>query len=119
MKTSFQFEDIFQEEDMQAIEQHESELRKLGAAARACINSEKFVAYKERMEKVLAQMPDVLISFTNDYFNEMNGDMAFYGAKMARYITKIQNLRMMLKAVEIDFNKSIGQGEKDEKDSRS
>jgi hypothetical protein len=107
----FDFADIFQEENRLDLELHEKELREAVAAARACVNNEKFIVYKQRIEKLLLQMPDVLISFTNEFFAKDEGDMAFYGAKMARYVTKVQNLRLLLKAVEQDSGKTLKQGE--------
>lgn len=109
---TYRFEDIFQQEESTSVEEHDIELREAISAARACLNSGAFIKYKQRIENIEKQMVDIMVAFTNDYFNEMNGDLAFYGAKIARYITKIQNVRMLLKAVQLDADRKLG--DKDE-----
>lgn len=108
----FSYEDIFQPETKESLEikqkiSQEASLavKAVGDTARSCINTEAFSAYKLAFSKAEAKIVDAMISYTHNFFQENNGDMAIYGANMARFITKIQDLKALLNAVETDAQK--------------
>lgn len=70
--------------------------------AHACIKDEKFVNYKRQLEKAQLHIIEDMIGYTKRHFNNIGGDLQTYGANMARYITRIEDLRMLLKKVEFD-----------------
>ena len=78
-----------------------------GESARSCINTQVFSAYKAAMQRSQEKMVDAMIAYTHNFFQEQNGDLAIYAVNMARYITKIQDLKALLTAVEKDAEKGI------------
>lgn len=82
-------------------------IQSIGDAARQCIATDCFVQYKTQFEKAQSSILDAMISYTNQFCLQPNGDIAVYALKIARYIQKIQDLKLLLGQVEIDANKGL------------
>lgn len=78
-------------------------------AAQSCLNSEQFHGYRRQYQNAEKKLVDVMIRYTRSFFTEEKGDMAKYGANMARYITKLDDMRMLLNQVESDAKRK-GEG---------
>lgn len=111
---SFSYADIFKHESPEElhllnkkIEESISAAKAAGDAARSCINTEAFQTYKRSFEIAESKIVDAMIAYTHNFFQENNGSLDVYGANMARYITKIQDLKSLLTAVEVDSKKGL------------
>lgn len=74
-------------------------IKRTAEAAQACLGSEQFATYKRDYEKAETQIVDVMIRYTKSFFSEDKGDISKYGAMMSRYITKLDDMRMLLRQV--------------------
>ena len=68
--------------------------------AKKCLGNEDFVKYRKDFYAARAKILDEMIRYTKLFFLEKNGDMAMYGTQMARYLTKIEDLGLLLDTVE-------------------
>lgn len=100
----YQFEDIFEAEE-QDIKETKSQIGMAVSSAKKCLSSPDFENYKKALEKAQASMLRQMIVFTHAFFMQEHADMAFYGAKMARMVTKLQDLTVLLDNVESDARK--------------
>lgn len=102
-----------EKEDFARIQKESAEnIKRVTEAAQACLSSELFHSYRFQYQNAEKRLVDVMIRYTRSFFSEDRGDMSKYGAMMARYITKLDDMRMMLKQVENDSRRSKKQGEK-------
>lgn len=106
------FEDMFEQqtEDQKAVlakanDEAKAAVKAVGDSARSCINTEAFQSYKRDFERAQDKIVDAMIEYTQIFFSDDNGNIATYGAKMARYITKLQDLKALLTVVENDAKK--------------
>jgi hypothetical protein len=102
----FQFDDVFEPE----VKGDKSELldaiRKTGVLANKCLSNEDFQAYRKQFEKAQSLIISSMITYTHDFFLEPKAGMDVYGANMARFVTKLNDLRILLGQVEIDIKKA-------------
>ena len=73
--------------------------------AKKCVSLPDFEEYRKQLEKARDGMVNSMIIYTHSYMLQDSGDMAFYGAKMMRMVTKLQDLNALLSAVEGDLRK--------------
>lgn len=100
----FRFEDIFKavEEDKESIKKAAEKVEAAGKAAKKCLNTDEFAIYREQFAKANDAIINKMMQYTKAFFESEHGDMAKYGANMARFITKLQDLRILLDKVESD-----------------
>lgn len=101
---SYQFADIFKPEKKENDDLQKS-VDKVISQAKLCLTSKEFEKYRKAYEAAEAKMVANLISFTNGFMSLDSGDMSFYGAKVARMITKLSDLKALLDGVESDVRK--------------
>ena len=106
MFDSFQFEDVFKPEVEVKTVTVVDAIRKTGVLANKCLEHEDFMAYKAQFEVAQANLISAMIMYTHEFFSSPSGDMAKYGAKMAMFITKLNDLRVLLGQVESDVKKA-------------
>lgn len=106
MFNKFQFEDVFTPEAKVDKNDLVSSIRKTGVLANKCLNSEDFKAYRAQFEKAQSNIVTAMISYTHDFFISPSGDMGVYGANMARFVTKLNDLRLLLGQIESDVKKA-------------
>jgi hypothetical protein len=109
---TFDYNNIFEQDVPQTVEEARKKaedaalaIKAVGEGARACINTESFQAYKRSFENAQEKIIEAMISYTHNFFQENDGDMAVYGANMARFVTKVQDLKALLISVENDAQK--------------
>ena len=101
--SGFKFEDLYEEGlDDRSVIELQKKLHSIGESARACLNTGVFVNYKEQFEKAYDNILDAMIKYTNDFCADPNGNVSLYALKMARYVQKIQDLKILIKQVEVD-----------------
>jgi hypothetical protein len=100
----FKYEDIFKVaiEDEESIKEAAKKVRLAGEAARKCLTLQEFQIYTQQFEKAQEAIVIKMIQYTKAFFESEHGDMTKYGANMARFITKIQDLRVLLDRVNSD-----------------
>ena len=86
-----------------------SQLDAIVKSARECVNTQAFHKYKAQFEKEEKEMLTVMIAFTNTFVVNENGNPAMYGMRMAMYVQKLYDLRRLLRTVEIDASRKIGE----------
>lgn len=108
-ETDFHWEDLFKPKDDHTSKERRQEARKrideAIAAGKKALNTPEFAFYREKLEKAQASIVDSMILYTNEFFRDNVGDMAKYGANMARFMTRITTLRALLNQVESDARK--------------
>jgi hypothetical protein len=107
-----QFNDMFvpaKEANEKKPEEVLSQLDAIVKSARECVNAQSFHRYKAQFEKEEKEMLTVMISFTNTFILNENGNPAMYGMRMAMYVQKLYDLRRLLRSVEIDASRKIGE----------
>lgn len=106
MFNNFDFSDVFSPE----VEKNKSELissiRKTGVLANKCLDNEDFKQYRLAFERAQANLVTAMISYTHDFFIDPKGGMDVYGANMARFVTKLNDMRVLLGQVESDLKKA-------------
>lgn len=100
----YEFSKMFAKPEKEVDEQERS-LDRVVSRAKICLNNKDFEEYRKEFVKAEAKMIDSMISFTNIFMGQASGDMSFYGAKIARMITKLSDLRSLVDAVENDARK--------------
>ena len=102
----FQFEDVFKPEDEEKPNELIAEIKKTGVLANRCLNNEDFKAYRDQFEKAQTKLISAMITYTHEFFLDPRVGMDVYGAQMARFITKLQDMRVLLGQVESDIKRS-------------
>lgn len=107
----YSWEDMFKPEDEATLKAKRTEAKsrvlEVIEAGKSCLTHPNFKMYRERYEKAQASIVTAMILYTNDFFAKPDGDMALYGANMARFMTRITTLRALLGQVESDVKKEI------------
>lgn len=110
MLTVNDFSDMFVPQEIsQKSEQVLGQLNAIVKMARECLNTQQFQQYKTKFEKEEKQLLDVMIAYTNTFILNENANPAMYGLRMAMYIQKLYDLRRLLKNVEADASRKIGE----------
>jgi len=111
----FKFEDIFKtnEVDAESIKEAAKKIDEAGKAARKCLTLQEFQIYRQAFEKAQEAIINKMIQYDSAFFASEHGDMPKYGATMARFVTKIKDLRILLNKVEGDANRSVKNEEKE------
>ena len=106
MFDKFDFADVFSAEVPIKEKDVVSDIRKTGVLAYKCLNNEDFKHYRAQFELAQASLISAMVQYTHDFMASPEGDMAKYGAKMAMFVTKINDLRVLLGQVESDIKKA-------------
>ena len=116
MEKPYQFEDMFDGVLPEEQANLTSDLEKVVSQAKVCLSSKDFEEYRKAYDKVEGKMITLMIAFTDGFMAQGTGDMGFYGAKMARMVTKLSDLKALLCAVQADVRKEkfIGQDNEEE-----
>ena len=98
----FKFEDIFKVdlETQDSIKLASAKIDEAAKAARKCLTMPEFHFYRIQFERAQEAIIDKMIQYTSAFFASEHGDMNKYGANMARFMTKLQDLRVLLNTVE-------------------
>lgn len=111
--TNDSFNDMFSppsQQDKEKYAQSQKELadaiQRTAQAAQSCLNSELFHGYRRQYQNAEKMLISVIIQYTRSFFSEDRGDMNKYGAQMARYITKLDDMRMLLRQVDNDAKRT-------------
>lgn len=106
----FDFSKLFEGDvDDKELKATKAKLDAIGEAARKCLNTSAFEHYRTQYERALNGIMDAMVRYTNSYFAKEDSDAVKYAMAMACYVTKIQNLRILLKQVELDAKKGLNQ----------
>ena len=81
-------------------------IQRTAQAAQSCLNSEQFHGYRRQYENAEKMLVSVMIQYTRSFFSESGGSLDKYGAQMARYITKLDDMRMLLRQVGNDAKRT-------------
>lgn len=101
---AYDFHKLYGSESDNDIDRTVELVRKAGDTARKALNSVEFVEYKKSYENAEKAMVDSMLAYTDAFF--CNGtDLALYGAKIARMMTKLQDLKVLLNKVENDVKR--------------
>jgi hypothetical protein len=104
---AYDFNDIFDAETPDGKDETRAKIDRTSSLAKKCLNSEDFQEYKKALEVARDSMIGQMCTFTHSFFLQEHADMAFYGAKMARMVTKLQDLTSLLGSVERDAKREI------------
>lgn len=109
---SFKFENLFDEAPKEAdLEALNGKLKVIGDSARKCLATADFAQYKLQFEAAREAILDAMIVYTNNFTSKDTGDVAMYALKMARYVQKVNDLKVLLTQVELDTRKGLRQDE--------
>ena len=76
----------------------------VGDSARVCLNLPQFKAYKDKYIKAESKVIDTMLLLTDAYMRgEVNIEL--YATKTLVYMTKLKDLRMLIKTVTVDSKK--------------
>lgn len=102
---------IFPNKDVKRTQQEISEAEKAlvitGDIARRCLSHEDFRTYRESYERTEKTTVDALISYTKLFVESPNGDITKYALTTMRLLTKLQDLRYLVKSIESDSKKGL------------
>ena len=98
---------IFQSEGARQIEDAEKSLDLTGDIARTCLATETFKTYRRDYEETEAHLVDTMILYTKNFVESDKGDLTKYALTMVRLMTRLQDLRYLVKRVESDAKKGI------------
>lgn len=106
MFDNFEFADVFKPEQEAKPSELLAAVKKTGVLANKCLNTEDFKQYREQFEVAQSKLVGAMITYTHEFFLEPKGGMDVYGAQMARFVTKIQDMRVLLGQIESDVRKA-------------
>ncbi len=106
MFDNFQFSDVFQPEKEEKPNEVLIAVKKAGVMANKCLNNEDFKEYRVQFEIAQSKLIGAMITYTHEFFIDPKGGMDVYGAQIARFVTKIQDLRVLIGQVEADLRKA-------------
>lgn len=94
-------------DDAKALIEQYKRLDEIGADARRCINTDGFQRYKQQFQSAQDGIMDAMIRYSRWFCNQQGADVAVYAMNMARYVQKIEDLKILLIRVEADARKGI------------
>jgi hypothetical protein len=101
----YRFEDAFSGVEEDKKEELVAQMERAISRAKVCLSNKDFEEYRAEYVKAEGKQIALMIAFTNGFMAQDNGDMAYYGAKIARMLTRLSDLRTLLDAVESDLRK--------------
>lgn len=97
-------QNIFKPKDKKVLlEEAQAADRELNLAAeiaRRCLTSEDFKSYRESYLKAEDKMVEAMIIYTQGFVQGNKGDVTNYAFTMMRFITRLQEIRSLLRDVE-------------------
>lgn len=78
-----------------------------GDIARKCLGHEDFRLYREQYKRTEASTIDALITYTKNFVESPTGDITKYAMTTMRLLTKLQDLRYLVRSIEIDSKKGL------------
>jgi hypothetical protein len=103
--SDFRFEDVFSESPKVNNKEVRTRLEEIALTANDCLNTAVFAKYKDQFLKSQQLMVDAMIKYTSDYFQTPGADSTLYAMMMCRFVTRLQDLKMLLRQVEADASK--------------
>ena len=85
----------------------DTELDHAGDLARKCLQYDDFKSYRKIYEKTESSLVDVLILYTKNFVESETGTIDKYAITVVRLITKLQNLRYLLKKIDSDSKRGL------------
>lgn len=90
-----------------SMKEAEKALDMTGDIARKCLGHEDFRTYREAYERTERITVDSLILYTKNFAEADKGDMQKYALTCMRLLTKLQDLRYLVRSIETDSKKGL------------
>lgn len=91
----------------QKLKDAEKSIDLTGDIARKCLGHEDFRQYREQYKRTEASIIDALISYTKNFVESPTGDITKYAMTTMRLLTKLQDLRYLVRSIESDSKKGL------------